>query len=240
LVAENALPRDGIGFDIGDGFVPGEVGLVSGTAAFVAGGVGFVVGAVGFVVGTVGSVAGATVFESGVTGLDTGAVVFESCVTALESDAAGVVAVFPDSVCVAFMPVFWEFGSLDCCWFGVPSVPTVRVKPSRVFCSVFCKFSAMLAIGWLAVFAAWLDESALGALAVGALLLVSAVAIAPPPLPTKRPADSTQTPAATRNCVVEMISSVLKRPHRKVIVGHCCIVGWTATTILLQNLCGPD
>lgn len=216
LVAENVLLTDGGGFVTGGGglvpggvgLVPGGSGLATGTAATVAGGAGFVAGGAGFVVGVVGSDTGATVFGSGVTAFDSGAAAFGSGATALESAAAGMVTFFPDSICVALISVFGELGSLDC-WFGVASVPTV-------FCSVFCKFPAMLAIGWLAAFAAWLDDSALGALALGALPSVSAVAMAPPPLPMRRPADSTQAPATERKSVVEMISSVLERPHRRV------------------------
>jgi hypothetical protein len=73
----------------------------------------------------------------------------------------------------------------------------------------------MVVAGWLAELVPLLGVAAPGLWAAGPLVAESAEAIAPAPLPMRRPPESTQTPAANRKCVVEMmISSVLKRPRR--------------------------
>jgi hypothetical protein len=73
----------------------------------------------------------------------------------------------------------------------------------------------MVVAGWLAELVPWLGVAAPGLWGDGPLVAESAEAIAPPPLPMRRPAESTQTPAAKRKCVVEMmIPPIPKRPRR--------------------------
>jgi hypothetical protein len=169
-------------------------------------------------------VTGATAFEAAATGSG-GAPVGEATVDAFDAGCASVAGtvglaasvgdvlgtVLPNTVGVPPNVVLGGLGMAKGTWPGFGSVASAPVTPCTVPCNEFCaavrRESAMVPIGPRAGLVDVLGASARWLLLVEEPESGSAVAIAPPALPTMRPVESTQTPAAMRSCVEMVISS---------------------------------